>query len=48
MPSMDTIASREQFWIEWDMGDYGPFDTEAEARAYQREHRMTGSSIDRG
>jgi hypothetical protein len=32
-------------YITWDMGDYGPFADEAEARAYQRANRMTGSSI---
>lgn len=32
-------------WIEWDMGTYGPFADDAEARAFQRANRMTGSSI---
>lgn len=32
-------------YIAWDMGTYGPFADEDEARAYQRAHRMTGSSI---
>ena len=38
-------AAPAAYEIEWDIGTYGPFPTYAEARAYQREHRMTGSSV---
>lgn len=31
--------------IEWDMGEYAGFTSEADARAYQRAHRMTGSVV---
>lgn len=41
------IDTAPAYWIEWDMGDYGPFTTEAEARTYQRTHGLTGSSITR-
>lgn len=39
-------TSTPRHWIHWDMGVYGPFPTYDEARAYQREHAMTGSSVD--
>ena len=31
--------------IEWDMGDYCGFESEAVARAYQRAHNMRGSVV---
>lgn len=39
------ITENAPRYIEWDMGTYGPFPTEADARAFQRAHKMTGSSI---
>ena len=47
MTTTATDTPAPEFWIEWDMGDYGPFATEAEARAYQRTHALTGSTIAR-
>lgn len=44
---MIETTTAPQFWIEWDMGDYGPFASHDEARDFQQAHRMTGSSIDR-
>mgnify|MGYP001562009744 CR=1 FL=1 len=35
----------DNFTIQWDMGDYPGFATEAEARAFQRSNRMTGSTV---
>ena len=35
------------YWVQWDMGDYGPFSSRGEAKAFQGLHRMRGSSIDR-
>lgn len=40
------MTNTETRYIHWDMGVYGPFADEAEAKAYQRTHRMIGSSID--
>ncbi|QHB37840.1 hypothetical protein I5G63_gp100 [Mycobacterium phage Imvubu] len=42
---MTGAADARPHVIEWDMGDYGPFDSYDEARAYQREHKMTGSVV---
>lgn len=38
-------TDEDNFTIQWDLGDYPGFATEAEARAFQRTNRMTGSSI---
>ncbi|ANU79763.1 hypothetical protein BI023_gp57 [Mycobacterium phage Sneeze] len=35
----------QTFSIEAESGKYGPFDTYAEARRYQREWQLTGSSV---
>lgn len=44
----DDHLAREHPWtIEWDMGDYPGFTTQEDARAYQREHQMRGSSVTR-
>ena len=33
------------YTIEWDMGDYPGFASYEEASRFQREHKMTGSTI---
>lgn len=44
----DDHAEREHPWrIETADGDLGGFTTQADARAYQREHGLLGSSVTR-
>ena len=42
---MSTYTEAIEWVIEWDMGDYCGFESEADARAYQRAHNMRGSVV---
>lgn len=33
------------YYVEWDMGTYGPFADTDEARMYQRANGMAGSTV---
>lgn len=42
----DNVITEWEWVIMWDAGDYAGFDSEGEAKAFQRAHRMAGSTVE--